>query len=93
MLAKKNYLNGQIAHELIGNKLTYYFKTGIIKAHGIFENEQMEGEWKFYRESGKLWQVGNFKNGKKHGSWIRYNKNDELEYQEMFEDDKLVKNK
>ena len=51
----------------------------------------MEGEWIFYRETGQLWQIANFENGKKHGRWIRYNKNDEIEYQETFENNKIVK--
>jgi antitoxin component YwqK of YwqJK toxin-antitoxin module len=90
---EKKYKNGQKANELIGNKLTWYFKNGKIKAIGIFENNLMEGEWIFYRETGQLWQVGNFKTGKKNGTWIRYDKNDQLEYHETFEDDKIVKNR
>jgi antitoxin component YwqK of YwqJK toxin-antitoxin module len=51
----------------------------------------MEGEWKFYRETGQLWQVGNFKNNMKNGKWLRYDKNNKLEYQEIFRDNKIVK--
>ena len=91
MLDKKNYANDQKINELIGNKLTYFFKNGKVKAVGTFENDQMQGEWKFYRETGQLWQVGNFKNNKKNGTWIRYNKKDQLEYQETFKDDKIIK--
>jgi len=93
MLDKKNYANGQKVYELINNKLTYFFKDGKIKAFGTFINDQMEGEWIFYRETGQLWQIGNFKNGMKHGSFIRYNRNDQIEYQETFEEDKIIKNK
>jgi antitoxin component YwqK of YwqJK toxin-antitoxin module len=93
MLQKKTYSNGQKVYELIGNKLTYFFKTGKVKAAGHFENDKMEGEWKFYRETGQLWVVGNFSNGKKNGSWIRYDKNDHLEYEETFRDDKVIKKK
>ena len=93
MLKNKEYANGQKTYELSGNRLTYFFKNGKIKAEGVFENNQMEGEWKFYRETGQLWQVGNFLNGKKNGSWIRYDKNDQLEYMENFKDDKVVKRK
>lgn len=39
-----------------------------------------------YRETGQLWQLGIFRNDKKHGKWIRFNKNNELEYDEIFED-------
>jgi len=51
----------------------------------------MEGEWKFFRETEQLCQIGNFKNGKKNGVWIRYDKNDEIEYSENFDNDKIIK--
>ncbi|MDI1322000.1 MAG: hypothetical protein PSV36_04585 [Algoriphagus sp.] len=91
MLDKKNYANGQKVYELIGEKLTYFFKNGKVKAKGNFVSGQMEGEWNFYRETGQLWQIGNFKKGKKNGIWLRYDKNDNLEYQENFENDKIQK--
>ncbi|MDI5898664.1 hypothetical protein [Flavobacterium yafengii] len=53
----------------------------------------MEGEWLFYRDTGQLWQIGNFKNSKKNGSFIRYDRNDQVEYQETFENDTIIKNK
>jgi len=93
MLDKKNYANGQKIYELNGNKLTYFFKDGTLKAEGRFENGLMEGEWKFYRGTGQLWQIGNFKNSMKNGTFMRYDKNDQLEYQENFEDNKIVKTK
>jgi antitoxin component YwqK of YwqJK toxin-antitoxin module len=91
MLDKKNYANGQNVHELDGTKMTYFFKNGKVKAEGLFVDNSMEGEWKFFRETGQLWQVGNFAKGKKNGSWVRYDKNDQLEYQENFENDKIIK--
>lgn len=93
MMDKKNYINGQMAQKLVGNKLIYFFKNRKVKAEGLFVSDQMEGEWKFFRETGQLWQVGNFKSGQKNGSWIRYDKNDQLEYQETFKDGKIVKTK
>jgi antitoxin component YwqK of YwqJK toxin-antitoxin module len=93
MLEKKFYKNGQPVFEMTGDKLTYYFKDGKIKAEGPFINNLMEGEWIFYRETGQLWAVSNFKNGKKHGSWVRYDRNDKVEYQETFENNKIVKAK
>ncbi len=91
MIDKKAYSNGQKTSEQAGDKLTYFFKDGKIKAEGISIKGIMEGEWKFYRETGVLWQIGNFKNGKKNGSWVRYNKNDQLEYQETFDNGKCVR--
>jgi antitoxin component YwqK of YwqJK toxin-antitoxin module len=89
MLGKKNYVNRQKVYEFDGNKMTYFYKSGKVKAKGVFETGLMEGEWIFYRETGQLWQTGNFKNSKKHGAWIRYDKNDKPEYQATFEEDKL----
>ena len=91
MISKKYYSNGQKAQELTGGKLTYFFKNGKVKAEGFLIKDKMEGEWKFYRETGQLWQVGNFKNDRKNGTWLRYDKNDKLEYQEIFNDNKIVK--
>lgn len=93
MFDKKKYTNGQVVYELIGDRLTYFFKNGKIKAEGSFANNLMEGEWKFYRETGQLWQVAHFKNSMKNGSWIRYDRNDKIEYQETFEDGKVIKTK
>jgi len=93
MLEQKNYANGQKVYELKDNVLTYFFKTGKVKAKGPFVNNLMEGEWIFYRETGQLWGIGNFKNSKKHGHWIRYDKNDKLEYNETFVDGKVEKKK
>ena len=91
MLEKKLYTNGQPVYEKIGDKLIYYYKNGKVKAQGLFISNLMEGEWIFYRETGQLWQIANFKNGKKHGRWIRYNKNEKIEYQETFENNRIIK--
>lgn len=94
MKDRKQYANGQPVYTQDGDMLTYFFKTGIVKARGKYIGEIMEGEWIFNRESGTLWQVGHFLNGKKHGSWIRYGKDAEIEYDAEFKDGKLVhKNK
>ena len=93
MLEKKNYTNGQKVYELTGDKLTYFFKTGKIRATGPYINERMERKWLFYRETGQLWVVGNFNNNMKNGSWILYDINDRIEYQELFENNKLIRQK
>jgi hypothetical protein len=41
MFDKKTYSNGQKVQELKGNRLTYFFKNGKVKAEGIFENNLM----------------------------------------------------
>jgi len=91
MMNKKQYTNGQKTFEQTGDMLTYFFKDGKIKAKGISVNEVMQGEWIFYRETGQLWQVGNFRDNQKHGKWLRYDKNDQLEYEEMFDKGKVIK--
>ncbi|MBL1421099.1 MAG: hypothetical protein COC24_011380 [Alphaproteobacteria bacterium] len=94
MLEKKNYANGQATHKMDGDILTYFFKTGKIKAQGEYVNEQMQGKWMFYRESkgdeNKLWQIGHFVDNAKHGNWQRYSKTDEIEYDEDFENGKKL---
>jgi len=91
MLERKLYANGQPVHILEGDKLTYYYKNGRIKAAGPFINNMMEGEWIFYRETGQLWQTAGFKNNNKHGKWMRYDRNDKIEYSETFENGKVIK--
>jgi antitoxin component YwqK of YwqJK toxin-antitoxin module len=93
MKDKKTYVNGQSVQSWAGDELTYYFKSGIIKARGLSIDGQMEGEWKFYRESGQLWQIGNFKNGIKNGSWLRYDKLGVLEYDKEFENGSIKKHR
>lgn len=91
MTDEKKYSNGQLINKLNGNRMTWFFKNGSVKAEGILDNNMMEGEWKFYRETGQLWQIGNFKQNMKHGSFTRYDKNDCVEYQETFVENKIVK--
>ena len=90
MFNKKEYKNGQKVFAFSGSTLIFFFKNGTIKAEGRYENDQMEGKWTFYRETGQLWQIGHFNNGQKHGSWKRFDKNNNLEYDEVFHEGKLV---
>ena len=91
MLEKQHYTNGQKVFELVDGTLTYFFKTGKIKAAGTYLADKMEGEWHFYRDGGQLWQVGQFKGGLKHGSCVRYDRLSRVEYEETFLDGKLTK--
>ena len=52
MLEKKFYANGQKIHELTGDRLTYFFKNGKIKAEGPYADGKMEGEWIFLQRNG-----------------------------------------
>ena len=91
MLNKKQYANGQKVYDLEGNQLTYYYKHGGLKARGPFVDGQMEGEWTFWRENGQFWQVGHFKNNMKHGSFVRYDREGKVEYQEEFQENKVIR--
>jgi len=91
MLEKKTYKNGQITHKIEDGTLTYYLKSGLIKATGPYINELFEGMWTFNRIDGSLWQIGNFKNNLRHGKWIRYHKDGYIEKEMLFENDKEIK--
>jgi antitoxin component YwqK of YwqJK toxin-antitoxin module len=91
MQDKSLYTNGQKIFEQKDDVLSYFYKNGQLKAQGISINGIMQGEWIFYRETGQLWQVGHFKDNQKHGSFIRYDKNDNIEYDEQFENGRVVK--
>ena len=90
MLEKKTYANGQNVYDLENDTLTYYFIDGTVKSKGTYIDEQMEGEWVFYHKTGKLWQVGQFKGNQKHGRWVRYSRDGEIEYDEIFNEGKII---
>ncbi|NHE56606.1 toxin-antitoxin system YwqK family antitoxin [Cyclobacterium plantarum] len=90
-MKNKEYVNGQKTFEQSGERLTYFYKDGKVKAEGASINGLMQGEWKFYRESGQLWQIGNFRDNEKHGNWIRYDKLGNLEYDKTFINGKIKK--
>lgn len=87
----KTYANGQPVCVLTGTTLTFFYKSGRLKAVGPYVEGMMEGTWEFYRENGMLWEVGNFKNEQKHGRWTRYDHDGVVEYDEEFHEGKKVK--
>jgi len=89
MKKDETYANGQRFLNLENDVLTYYFKDGLIKAHGPYVNDLMEGKWTFYKKGQILWQIGHFKAGVKNGSWTRYDVLGKIEYYETFEDGKI----
>lgn len=91
MTEKKAYKNGQPISKVEDQRMTFFFRTGIVKAEGGYVNGLMEGEWRFYREDGQLWQVGHFKADSKHGDWIRYDRQGNIEYQEVFDTGKKMR--
>jgi antitoxin component YwqK of YwqJK toxin-antitoxin module len=84
------YRNGQRISEQNGEVLTYYYKSGKMKARGKYINGKFEGKWLFYREDGTLSQEGNFKNNKKDGEWKRFGETGKLEYHARFSDGKQI---
>lgn len=91
MLEKTIYSNGQKVYELKGDLLTYYFKSGALKAQGKFIKNKKEGEWRYFRANGDLWRIGNYSAGKKHGRWERYSPEGQVEYDATFENGVLIK--
>ena len=87
----KTYANGQPVCTLTDTTLTFFYKSGQLKAQGPFVDGKMEGTWKFYRYNGALWEIGNFKNELKHGRWVRYDRDGVVEYDEEFHEGKQVK--
>ncbi|WP_019562292.1 toxin-antitoxin system YwqK family antitoxin [Caldimonas manganoxidans] len=88
MRGKTHYANGQPVFVQTGERLTYFFKTGLKKAEGISIDGVMQGEWRFWRETGELWQVGHFRDGLKHGEWLRFARDGSVEKRETFADGK-----
>ena len=91
MLKATHYSNNQPIYQIQDDQLTYYYKNGAVKAVGAFFNEMMEGKWHFYKETGQLFQIGHFYHEHKHGSWIRYDKNNQIEFDEIFDLGKKIK--
>ena len=87
------FKNGQKATLQKGDVLTYFYKSGPVKAKGKYVDDMMQGKWIFNHEDGSLWQIGHFKDNRKHGEWIRYGKAGKIEYHEHFVLGKIVKRK
>lgn len=49
-----------------------YYKSGGLKAEGIFNNEKKDGLWKYYNEEKILISEEFYLNQKKHGTWKDY---------------------
>ena len=58
MINKKDYSNGQKAQELNGNKLTYFFKNGKVKAEGLLINDKWKANGNFTGRRGNFGRLG-----------------------------------
>lgn len=92
MEREKTFANGQAVSSQRGDILTYYYKTGIVKATGtVLKDQVMDGKWLFYSENGLLTEVGYYKKGKKHGVFLHYDKLGQLVYEVEFSEGKEVR--
>ena len=66
-----------------------YYKTGILKEEGVYENKIREGVWKFYYSSGKIATQCCFKNDLKEGEYLEYYNNGQISTKEVFINDEL----
>lgn len=90
MKLNEKYNNGQVVSEQKGDTLTYFLKSGKVKAKGRYIDGKMDGKWIFNRATGELWQIGHFNMGKREGRWVRYSKTGEIELDVEFRDDKKI---
>jgi antitoxin component YwqK of YwqJK toxin-antitoxin module len=85
MLEKTIYANGQKVYELRDQTLSYYFKSGELKARGPYSSNKKEGSWQYFRRNGDLWKEGAYKGGKKHGRWQHYALDGQVEVDKLFD--------
>ncbi|MCG8576249.1 MAG: hypothetical protein MI810_15270 [Flavobacteriales bacterium] len=50
----------------------HYYKSGELKASGIYEDGVKSGKWTYYYKNGKKEQEGKFKENQLYGEWIWY---------------------
>lgn len=91
MKNQTHYSNQQVIHSQNQEILSYFYKSGALKAQGPFIDEKFEGTWSFYKKSGQLFQIGEFYLNQKHGRWIRYDTNGLVEMDEIFDCGKKIK--
>ena len=85
MLEKSIFSNGQKVYELKDRKLTYYFKSGELKATGPYIKNKKEGLWEYFHRNGELWKTGEYKGGKKHGRWQHFSPEGQVEVDKLFD--------
>lgn len=78
------YSSGQELSAKVGIWHHEYFENGAIKAVGIIEDGNKEGEWRFYRKNGLVWQIVNYHQGIKNGLCTRYDAKGNRSFMENF---------
>lgn len=71
-------VSGHYADGVKSGEWTYYYKSGGVKARGLFVADQMHAEWKWLHEDGTLMQTGPFDHGVRTGTWRRYHPNGQI---------------
>lgn len=65
----------------------FNYPKGAVYAEGLYENDQVVGEWKYYYFSGKLFSSGSFnKKGLKDGIWKTFNEKGILVKEDTYSD-------
>ena len=69
---------------------TYFYRTGVVKAKGSYENGQKVGKWVYYYADGKKEQEGTFKENKLSGNWTWYYQNGQVKRKEFYNRKELL---
>ena len=81
-------------YDLDGRKQGYwetYNDNGEVNTKGNYKDDKKDGYWEYYWSNGNVYSKGNYKNGGYDGEWFYYHPDGRLEYKELYEYDKLVK--
>ena len=68
-----------------------YHDNGELFFKGNYKDDKKDGYWEYYWSNGNVYSKGNYKNGGYDGEWFYYHPDGRLEYKELYEYDKLVK--
>lgn len=80
-----NYSNG-IYH----GEWTQYFKSGKIKAHGVYKNGYFDGQVKYYYPSGKVETSGWYKHNVRNGYWKTFDPEGDVDTKTYYYNDKVL---
>lgn len=84
----KHYVTEIDAKKLV--KEISYYKTGIKRLEGEFNNGQRNGRWKYWYKDGTLWSEGFFTEGKRSGVGTTYHENGKKYIQGSYENGERV---
>lgn len=86
--SRSYYENGNIMEENLYKNgygtVTFWYENGTIKAIGVAQNGELNGEFKLYYENGEINCIGNFTQGKLNGGRKCYYETGELKSEHLF---------